>query len=78
MLLHQHALDGLSIDKLAAFYRVHRATTARWLDAARQAVLDGTRRELVSRLQLSVNELDSIMRMIGSRLDVSLPELLRP
>lgn len=77
MLLQQHALDGLSIDELAAFYRVHRATTARWVEAARQAVLDGTRRELIRRLQLSRDELDSIMRLIRSQLDVSLPALLR-
>jgi RNA polymerase sigma-70 factor (ECF subfamily) len=76
LVLRQHALDGLSIDQLAAFYRVHRATTARWIEAAREAVLDGTRRELVKRLQLSRSELDSIMRLIGSQLEVSLPKLL--
>ena len=71
------ALDGLSIDQLAAFYRVHRATTARWIEAARQAVLDGTRKELIRRLQLSRSELDSVMRLIGSQLDVSLSRVLK-
>jgi len=76
VLLRQNALDGLSIDQLAAFYRVHRATTARWIEAARQSVLDGTRKELIRRLQLSRSELDSVMRLIGSQLDVSLPRML--
>jgi RNA polymerase sigma-70 factor (ECF subfamily) len=76
VLLRQNALDGLSIDQLAAFYRVHRATTARWIEAARQAVLDGTRKELIRRLQLSRSELDSVMRLISSQLDVSLPRVL--
>jgi len=77
MLLRQHALDSLSIDELAAFYKVHRATTARWLEAARQALLDGTRTQLIAALQLTRAELDSVMRLIGSNLAVSLPKLLR-
>lgn len=77
VVLRQNALDGLSIDQLAAFYRVHRATTARWIEAARQSVLDGTRKELIRRLQLSRSELDSVMRLIGSQLDVSLSRVLK-
>lgn len=33
-----------AVDQLAVLHRVHRATTARWIAAARKAVLDGTRR----------------------------------
>jgi RNA polymerase sigma-70 factor (ECF subfamily) len=77
LLLRQHALDGLSIDQLAAFHRVHRATTARWIAAARKAVLDGTRRALTQRLRLRPAEFESILRLIDSQLDVSLPGLLR-
>ena len=77
LLLQQHALDGLSIDHLAAFHKVHRATAARWLEAARKAVLDGTRKQLIDRLQLGRDELESLMRLIASQLDVSLPRLLR-
>ena len=77
LLLRQHTLDGLGIDELAAFYSVHRATTARWVDAAREALLAGTQRELVRRLGLSKTELTSLMRLIRSQLDVSLPRLLR-
>lgn len=77
VLLRQAALDGLGIDQLAALYRVHRATTARWLEAARAAVLDGTRRGLLERLRISAPELDSVMRLIGSRLETSLAALLR-
>jgi RNA polymerase sigma-70 factor, ECF subfamily len=77
MLLQQHVIDGLGIDQLAAFYRVHRTTTARWLEAARREVLARTRKELIRRLELSRDELDSIMRLIISHLDVSLPALLR-
>jgi RNA polymerase sigma-70 factor (ECF subfamily) len=77
LMLRQHALDGLGIDRLAALHGVHRATAARWIDAAREAVLAGTHRELVRRLQLSRSELASMIRLIHSQLDVSLARLLR-
>jgi RNA polymerase sigma-70 factor (ECF subfamily) len=76
LVLRQHALDGLSIDELAKLHGVHRATTARWVEAAREAVLAGTQRDLTTRLQLSRTELASVIRMIRSNLDVSLPRLL--
>ena len=77
LILRQHVLDGLGIDELAGLHGVHRATAARWIQSAREAVLAGTQRELIRRLQLSRSELVSIMRLIGSQLDVSLPRLLR-
>lgn len=78
LLLCQHVLDGLSIDQLAALHAVHRATTARWLQGARLAVLEGTKRVLSERLPLSTSELASACRMIGRDLDVSLTRALRP
>jgi RNA polymerase sigma-70 factor (ECF subfamily) len=70
--LRQHHLDGLSIDQLAVLYRVHRATAARWAASARQALLDGTRDRLADRLALAPDDLDSIIRLVRSQLDVSL------
>lgn len=77
LLLRQHALDGLTIDQLAALHRVHRATAARWVQAARDAVAARTQRELIRRLRLSRGELASVMRLIQSQLDVSLSRVLR-
>lgn len=76
LLLRQHTLDGLDIDHLGALHDVHRATIARWLAAARAAVLAHTQRALIERLRLSRSELASVMRLIGSRLDLSLPRAL--
>jgi RNA polymerase sigma-70 factor (ECF subfamily) len=42
-LLRQHYLDELSLEELAALYRVHRATVARWLAQARATLLEQTR-----------------------------------
>jgi RNA polymerase sigma-70 factor, ECF subfamily len=76
-LLRQHLLDGLSLIRLAALHRVHRATVARWVDAARRAVLEQTRLSLGRRLRVGADELDSVMRLVQSELDVTLSALLR-
>ena len=56
--------------------RVHRATVARRITRARDALLSGTRRRLMMRLKLDRSELDSVMRMIESNVHVSLQRML--
>jgi RNA polymerase sigma-70 factor (ECF subfamily) len=70
-------LDGLSIDQLGALYGVHRATAARWAVAAQEALLAETRRLLTERLRLTHSQLDSVLRLISSQIDVNLSRLLR-
>lgn len=70
--LRYHLVDGLSIDELGAIYRVHRATAARWLVKIRETLYEVTRRKLLESLALSPSELDSVIRMIRSRLDASI------
>lgn len=74
-LLRQHFLDGLSTDELARLYRVHRVTAFRWLTHARHRLLSRTRRALAGRLSLSRSELDSIMRLVDSQLDISVSRM---
>jgi RNA polymerase sigma-70 factor (ECF subfamily) len=76
-LLRQHVLDGLTIDQLGALYHVHRATAARNLERARQAVLAATRAQMMGRLKVRPSELDSILRLIRSKLEISLRGLVR-
>jgi len=75
-LLRLHHLGGVTLDQLAAMYGVHRATAVRWLADVRKRLLAGTRGMLRSRLAVSADELDSIMELIGSRLDASVRRLL--
>jgi len=76
LVLRQSVLDGLGIDQLAALHGVHRATCARWLEAAREEILAATQRELIQRLALSRGELQSVFKLISSQLDVSLARVL--
>jgi hypothetical protein len=57
-------------------YRVHRATVARWLARGRDRLMRETRAALLSRLRLPGDEIDSILRLIGSRVDISIATAL--
>ena len=74
-LLRFHFADGLTLDELATSYRVHRATIARWLARARRDLLERTRQQLALAVGASGAEVDSIVRVLGSELDVSLSKL---
>lgn len=74
--LRYHLAGGLNIDRIGALYGVHRATVARWIAAIREKLLDSTREGLMRRLAVGPAELDSILRLIDSRIEVSLSGLL--
>jgi RNA polymerase sigma-70 factor (ECF subfamily) len=76
-LLRQHYVDGLTIDELGKLYRMHRSTAARLVVRARGLVLEATRAQMMSRLEVHSQDLDSIIRMIRSQLDISLLGLRR-
>jgi RNA polymerase sigma-70 factor (ECF subfamily) len=71
-LLNLHLSEGLTIDHLGAMYRVNRATAARWLSAARDALVDHARGEIRSDLRVSESECDSLVALVRSDLDVSI------
>lgn len=75
-LLRQHHIDRLSIDALAALHKVHRATAARWIAAAREALLTAMRERVVQLLPISGSELESAFRLARSQLDLSIHRLL--
>jgi RNA polymerase sigma-70 factor, ECF subfamily len=74
--LRMSFVDGLSIDEIGAVYAVHRATAARWIRSACDAVFEATRVDLAGALQLSPTEVDRVAAMVQSQLDVSLSQLL--
>jgi RNA polymerase sigma-70 factor (ECF subfamily) len=75
--LRLSVLEGLSIDQLGTLYGVHRATAARWLSKAKETLAERARELAAERLRLQQPELESLMRVIRSQLDVSLHRLLR-
>jgi RNA polymerase sigma-70 factor (ECF subfamily) len=75
-LLRQHLVHGLTIDQLGALYRVHRSTCARWLEAARDRLVVGARRGLAARLGVTAAELDEVMELVASQLDITFQRVL--
>ena len=76
-LLRYQFLDGLRLEQIAVIHDVSRATAARWLQRAREQLLEGTRRSMRQELDVTRGELDSVMNLIESQLDVSITRLLR-
>ncbi len=76
-LLRQQIVDKLSIDELGAAYGVHRATAARWLTRARGALVAATHSRLAAKLAIPVEEVDSVIRLVQSRLDASVVRYLK-
>ena len=75
-LLRLHHVHGLSMDAVSATYQAPRSTVARWIARARERLLALTREELTVRLGVTSDELDSLLRLVGSQLDVSLRLLM--
>lgn len=74
--LRHHYVHGLTIDQIAALYGVHRSNAARRIAKARESLLSTTRRRLVLGLNVDRGEFESIMRLIESRIDVSIARML--
>src|SRR5687768_12693316 len=52
-LLRYHHVDGLNIDEIGAIYRVHRVTAFRWLEKAKEQLVQRTLELLRARLRLT-------------------------
>lgn len=70
-LLRYQLVDTLSIDDIAAIYRVHRATAARWLARVRDDLIESTRGLLAEKLGIADDEVQSVLRLVRSELNIS-------
>ncbi|MFV8749727.1 sigma-70 family RNA polymerase sigma factor [Nannocystaceae bacterium ST9] len=73
-LLRQRYIHELSVDALARLYAVHRSTLYVWLEQARVALLQRAREELAA--ELPADRLESVIRMMGSQLEISVQRVL--
>jgi RNA polymerase sigma-70 factor, ECF subfamily len=76
-LLRYRFVDGLSIDEIGVLYNVHRATIARWIAGARESLFETTRVQLMSQLQITESDVDSVLRLIDSQLEISIEAVMR-
>jgi RNA polymerase sigma-70 factor, ECF subfamily len=76
-ILRHRYLDSLEVAELATIYGVHRVSMSRTLARIREELLASIRREFLRRLGIGTKELDSIMGLVASQLELSLSRLLR-
>jgi len=74
--LRLHVVEGVSIEKIAASYGVHRVTVARWVWTAGEILLDGLRARFRTKFGIVPSEFDSMARMAKSQLSIDLAGLL--
>lgn len=76
-ILRLHFIEALSSSAIGAMYRVSGATVRLWIKQWREAILAQTRRRLATRLRTDTQELDGVMGLVQSQLDLTISRLLR-
>ncbi len=71
-MLRYALVDRLGIDEIGKIYSVHRATAARWLGDAKDALSAAFREALKARLRISDSEVASVVRAVQSRIELTL------
>lgn len=75
-LLQRYFIDGLSSDELASLMHIHRSTVARQLHRARTQLFIETRRLMAAHLKVDRTLIDSILRLLHSRMELEEDELV--
>ena len=74
--LRLYFVEGLTVEQIGAMQGAHKSTVSRWLTRARETVGVQVRQLLGERLQLSAGELESLMGLLQSELELSLLRVL--
>ena len=69
--------ENLTVEAIGALYGVHKTTAARWVVRSHQALLDAVRTAVIARLGIGEDEYASVLRMVHSRLELSLERYLK-
>ncbi|MGZ6084113.1 MAG: sigma-70 family RNA polymerase sigma factor [Polyangiales bacterium] len=77
LLLRMRYLDGLEMEEIGRVLGVHRSSASRALSKARELVLKETRRRVSAVVRGSPSEIESVLRLAQSDLDVSLQRAFR-
>jgi RNA polymerase sigma-70 factor (ECF subfamily) len=75
-LLKLHFVEGVTLDKLASLFHVHRATIARRIAQAREAVFGDVRIRLQRELGIDRAEFEELLGLLRSQLELTLSALL--
>jgi RNA polymerase sigma-70 factor, ECF subfamily len=74
--LRMRFADGLTLQEIGNVFRVHASTVLRWIDTSREQIVEKTRAGLAERLKLTPTEIDSMIDLLRSDLDISVRTFL--
>jgi RNA polymerase sigma-70 factor (ECF subfamily) len=69
--------EGLTVESIGALYGVHKTTAARWVLRSHEALLAAVRARVMTRLGIGEEEYASVLRMVQSRLEISIERYLK-
>jgi RNA polymerase sigma-70 factor (ECF subfamily) len=75
-ILRLYLVNNVSVEKIGKMLGVSQSTASRWLAKAREDVLSNLNAVLKQRLRISSGEIESLARLLASRLDMSIAEVL--
>jgi RNA polymerase sigma-70 factor (ECF subfamily) len=78
LIFRLHFVDGLNIDRIGVVFQVHRATVARWIVTAREGLIEKTMALLGERLRMAPGDVESLLKLVRSKLELSLQALMEP
>lgn len=76
--LRHYYLDEMTLEEIGALYRVHKTTVMRWVNKAHAELEVKTKGRMVSHLQLGASEVESVLRLIQSGIQLGLASVLAP
>jgi RNA polymerase sigma-70 factor (ECF subfamily) len=74
--LRHYYLDEMTLEQIGALYRVHKTTVMRWVNKAHAELEIETKQRMVSHLKLAPSEVESVMRLIQSGIQIGLASVL--
>ncbi|HLK90272.1 MAG TPA: sigma-70 family RNA polymerase sigma factor [Polyangia bacterium] len=75
-ILRLYLVSGVTVEKIGKMLGVSQSTASRWLARAREDLLSDLTAILKERLGISSDEIESLARLLASRLDLSITEAL--
>lgn len=74
--LRHYYLDEMTLDQIGSLYRVHKTTVMRWVNKAHAELETQTKQRMVEHLKLGPSEVESVMRLIQSGIQLGLASVL--
>lgn len=75
-ILRHYYLDEMTLENIGSLYRVHKTTAMRWLNKAHAELEHETKTSMIAQLQLQPSEVESVMRLIQSGIQLGLASVL--